>query len=365
MITITKTLDKSIDTSKWLGLPAEDCFFFDIETTGFAAHNSQLYLIGACFYENNTWNFIQWFADTFSSEEDILNAFFEKITHFKYIVSFNGDGFDIPYLTKKAMSFGIQDTFDKVGSIDIFKAVKTFKAFLKTENCKQKSIEAFLGIQRDDKYNGGELIEVYRHYLRTGDDESKKLLLLHNAEDITGMPDILPILAYGRLTDTSVCGINVPDAVISRIECDETEQEVIFSLTSDVAFPKPLKQSTRSRYVSVKDSDIQLRVRLFSGELKYFYPNYKDYYYLPVEDKAIHKSVAEYVDKAYRKKASAANCYTRKTGLFLPQAATGIDPVMMPEYKSSEKYFPCDEKFLSDTEALNRYALEIIAGLIK
>ena len=40
--------------------------------------------------------------------------------------------------------------------------------------------------------------------------------------------------------------------------------------------------------------------------LKYFYDNYKDYFYLPKEDTAIHKSVATYVDKDFRQKAKTA-----------------------------------------------------------
>ena len=32
---------------------------------------------------------------------------------------------------------------------------------------KQKSIEQFLGVHREDKYNGGQLIDVYREYLHT------------------------------------------------------------------------------------------------------------------------------------------------------------------------------------------------------
>lgn len=39
-----------------------------------------------------------------------------------------------------------------------------------------KSIEAFLGIDREDKYSGGELINVYYEYLAQKDDEKLSLL---------------------------------------------------------------------------------------------------------------------------------------------------------------------------------------------
>lgn len=49
--------------------------------------------------------------------------------------------------------------------LDIFKELSPIKPLLRLENYKQKSIEAFLGIDREDKYSGGELINVYYEYL--------------------------------------------------------------------------------------------------------------------------------------------------------------------------------------------------------
>ena len=53
---------------------------------------------------------------------------------------------------------------------------------------KQKSIEQFLGLAREDKYNGGQLIEVYREYLMTHESFLYDLLILHNEDDLKGMP---------------------------------------------------------------------------------------------------------------------------------------------------------------------------------
>ena len=61
---------------------------------------------------------------------------------------------------------------------------------------KQKAIEQFLGVEREDIYSGGQLIEVYQDYLSSQDQALLDLLLLHNADDLRGMPGILPILNY-------------------------------------------------------------------------------------------------------------------------------------------------------------------------
>ena len=60
-------------------------------------------------------------------------------------------------------------------------------------------------------------------------------------------------------------------------------------------------------------STARLRVRLFEGELRFFYDGSpKDYYYLPAEDIAVHKSIASAVDKEHRVQANASNCYGKK-----------------------------------------------------
>ena len=41
-----------------------------------------------------------------------------------------------------------------------------------------------------------------------------------------------------------------------------------------------------------------------------YYLDYKNYYYLPNEDMAVHKSVAVSVDRTHREKAAPENCYT-------------------------------------------------------
>ena len=61
-----------------LPCPVEQVCFFDIETTGLSPDISSLYLLGAAFVENGTWRLIQWYADDYISEADILSAFSGK-----------------------------------------------------------------------------------------------------------------------------------------------------------------------------------------------------------------------------------------------------------------------------------------------
>ncbi len=100
--------------------------------------------------------------------------------------------------------------------------------------------------------------------------------------------------------------------------------------------------------------------------MKYFYPNYKDYYYLPDEDAAIHKSVAAYVDREHRIQAKASTCYTKKSGLFLPQYSNNfMTPAFYKNYGEKISYFMYTESFASDYTILNKYAKHILTILFE
>ena len=187
MITTNDKFDYEILNLELLDGPAEDIVFFDIETTGFSARSTTLYLIGVVYYKNNTWNIKQWFSEHPHNEAIVLASFFEFIKDYKTIVHFNGEGFDIPYLTSKFAKYNLPYSFDNFKSLDIFKHTRKVHKLLKLENYKQKTIEKYLGIERNDKFSGGELINVYNQYLITNDEELLHILLLHNKEDIIGM----------------------------------------------------------------------------------------------------------------------------------------------------------------------------------
>lgn len=65
------------------------------------------------------------------------------------------------------------------------------------------------------------------------------------------------------------------------------------TLSLPTPLPVPVSLSVGSCYFKGENDTATLKVPLIEEELKYFYANYKDYYYLPEEDVALHKSVAD------------------------------------------------------------------------
>ncbi len=341
----------------------KDILFFDIETTGFSGETSQLYLIGCTYFDGFGWKLIQWFADTRQAEKELLDAFFAFLKRFKILVHFNGDRFDIPYLLKCCERLGLDYNFDDLVSIDIFKKIKPYRKLLKLENMKQKSIEQFLGVHREDKYNGGQLIEVYRDYLHTHEKYLFDLLILHNADDLKGMPSILPILNYADLfgSDFTLCSHKLYSY---RDEAGYSHPFVNLLWESPYNIPVPLEYSVTPLSLELHDTCLACNINLYEGTLKYFYPDPQNYYYLPLEDTAIHKSIGEYVDRSARKKATAKNCYSKKEGLFLPQFGSLWEPSFKEEYKSSLSYTLYDDEILwTDCEKNSHYAHDIFTYL--
>ncbi|MCR4842825.1 MAG: hypothetical protein K5840_06155 [Eubacterium sp.] len=71
-------------------------------------------------------------------------------------------------------------------------------------------------------------------------------------------------------------------------------------------------------FLYAREDRALLRIALYEGCLKHFYPDPENYFYFPAEDCAYHKDVAQFAAKSHRKKATASTAYTKKEGLYLP-----------------------------------------------
>lgn len=366
----------------------EDILFLDIETTGLSPKNSDIYLIGTGYFQNHSWRICQLFAESSDQEKEILTSFFRLCKDFKYVVTFNGNRFDIPFLQNKFEKYEMENPFTWLSSFDLYKQIAPYKSFLGLPDCKQKTIELYLGIDREDEYDGGKLIPVYRDYVESKDPEKLHLLLLHNSDDVKGMFGLLPILIYGSFFDMfnnlPKCSIRTDEEIDDEAhdlytlpararkvqanyykDLDGTpKKEVYMKLTLPVALPSPLSGNHDDCYFKAVGNEATLRVPLYETELKYYYSNYKDYYYLPKEDMAIHKSIAEFVDKAYREKATAENCYTKKEGQYLQEWDLVFAPFFKEDYKDKRFFFDLNENMKKSRFAMSLYASHVIAHIL-
>ena len=166
-------------------------------------------------------------------------------------------------------------------------------------------------------------------------------MLLHNREDIQNLPALFSFLAYENIFQGNVhfqrAELLVRDEKIkkncsnqteSTLEIEHSELEetnnchtsekicLKFSLPSPV--PVPLTLAPKNYLLEIKDKSLFLTVPLYQGELCYFFKDYKDYEFIPSEDRVVHKSLASMYPKEMREKAKASTAYQKMKASFLP-----------------------------------------------
>ena len=333
--------------------------FVDIETTGLKKETTSLYLIGCGYYCEDGFMTRLFFADNTSEEIDILLMFREHLLKYTHLIHFNGSKFDIPYLEYKAGVYGIPGLFDGTDQIDVYAMCKPLRYLLFPESMRQKAIEGFLGIKREDKFGGGELIEVYKHYEAYNNEADLKLLITHNREDVLGMHLIMPILFYLDFKDAPLVYEDYRINKYTDYNGDECE-EVIFEYSTPLSFPRSFVAKTESMYVkaSAKDRHLSIRLPIYSGTMKIFFDNYRDYCYIPDEDTALLRSIALTLPKDKYVKATKEKCYQNITGTFIKQPSNTFTPVLRSSYKDKKKYFKFPESF--KTEAAEDFGRQLI-----
>ena len=405
---------------------SDSLMFYDIETTGLSSRESVIYLIGCMYDDGNGPVLTQFFSESPEEEADIIRAFNELLLKHPVLVDYNGSTFDAPFIRARAEILGI-GLNPITSEIDIYRLLKPFKNLLGLKSMRMKAMEQYLGIRRDDMYDGGELIELYIKYVakkkleimrgsvpddsvsdaaphvherittvfsdETGlrligsaaSSELLEILLLHNYEDIINLPDVALLTALNGFIGGSFG--------VDGTELRESGGAVIFTLSGiDPAVTGILRRSFRNDIDSpsdlirltitpagglrtcvfiriVNDTSIELVMEAAYRELKLFFANYRDYYYLLNEDYAIHKSIGRFMDRDVCIKCTAANCYTRKTGYFLPvfekKGGALADKAYLYRQNAPDKAnYILAEDLVADTSAARIYILQLLEALL-
>ena len=352
-------------TSVFRNISLEDTLLYDIETTGLNPKSSQLYLLGILLFHKENIELIQYFAESVLNEEEILEQFFQLCQTKKVLISFNGEGFDNRFVESMAKSYGKLPLHLNLKQLDLFKLIRKRKKFYGLESCSLKSCERFLGIHREDRCSGGELISVYQEYLQDKDSEKKNMLLLHNREDIQNLPALFSFLAYENIFQGNVHfqraellvrdemkekndnhqkdnSLQIKDLELGERQNSRTTEKLClrFSLPSSV--PVPLTLTPKNFLLEIKETSLCLTVPLYQGELCYFFKDYKDYEFIPSEDRVVHKSLAAMYPKEMREKAKASTAYQKMKTSFLPVFQEG-DKVFKKTYQDKNCFIPFKE----------------------
>lgn len=177
-------------------IPMDDFILFDIETTGLSHSKSHVILIGYIIYDGKNFVLTQLFCENRSEEKELLLAFQNALASKKYYITYNGRAFDLPYTNSRFKHHSIDCAMPRSRNLDIMRLVKHNKDYFNFQDFKLKTVEKFLGIEREDTISGKESVELYELYEKTKEQNLEEKILLHNYEDILYLMECLNIVNH-------------------------------------------------------------------------------------------------------------------------------------------------------------------------
>lgn len=366
-----RIISKTIESSARISFPdlevkEGEVLFLDIATTGIKRADCRVYMIGCICRQHGEWQLTQWFDDTGLEEKHVLSSFLIFCSPFKYAVTYNGNRFDLPFLRVRIEANSLQETaaaFLSMNSIDLYGYIAPYRHLLGLPDYRQQTVEAALNTGRTDLTDGGEMVETYKKYLVLPSAGLMDQLVCRNEADVSGLLALLPLSSFSFLEDLKV---NVRRAQANYYTNHEGKKAEELLVQFDIPFRLPTRifAGLDHCYLKIDGSQGVLKIPLYTEEMKYFYANYKDYYYLPGEDMAIHKYIASYVDRNRRVQARPETCYTRKTASYLPQWDLYQTPFFKRSYEDRDIFFEFTDKIKKDRAALSDYASYVLRHII-
>ena len=176
------------------------CGVFDIETTGLNFKWDKIILTAILTIEKDVATVTQFLAEDPSEESAVVKATLDYIkeSNIDYLLTYNGDGFDIPFIRIKLKKYFDNETFPYY-DLDLYKIFKSHsKLKALSGSLSQKSMENFMGIGSDryDTIDGGKSVELYKEFVVTKDENLKELILTHNREDVIQLYRLLDLLKH-------------------------------------------------------------------------------------------------------------------------------------------------------------------------
>jgi hypothetical protein len=169
----------------------KEAFFIDIETTGLSKLYSDIISITLLVYEDDKYKIYQIFCQYKIEQPDALKYLKELIKSKKYIVTYNGNSFDIPFLAEKAKRFNVTLDFDSLIKIDLYFLMKKLRYKIDIVNLKLKTLEEYFCIERNDTIGGMDVLTLYEAYKLEPRKEFSHLILRHNYEDVYNLPIVM------------------------------------------------------------------------------------------------------------------------------------------------------------------------------
>lgn len=269
----------NITDNHYLNEIYKESIFIDIETTGLSRIYSDIISITLLVCEDDKYKIYQIFCQYKVDQGPALTYLKDFFKKRKYIITYNGNSFDIPFLIEKAQQNNVNLDFDSLIKIDLYNYMKKFKKQINTVDLKLKTVEEYFDIGRNDTLSGKDVLTLYEAYRLEPRKEFSSLILQHNYEDVYNLPFVMNNIfdLYNDLIyfNDLIVTINNNDFSIKQnsLIC---KFNVITPMSKDFinhSMNYNLKLSVVSQYL-----DIKIPLNFFKDE------NIREFYYLNNDD---------------------------------------------------------------------------------
>jgi uncharacterized protein YprB with RNaseH-like and TPR domain len=182
----------SLDRNLYNKYDFNNIAFIDIEATGFDKINNKVFAVSVGKFKDKTFMNEILFCE-YNEEKQLLEKFLELIEDKTIWCTFNGLAFDEPFIFQRLLVNGFKTPIIEK-HIDFYREIAPYRNSLDLNGYSLKDMEKYLGIQREDSFNGKECRDAYFEYLSTGDEDIKNKIILHNQEDVSNLPLLFLIL---------------------------------------------------------------------------------------------------------------------------------------------------------------------------
>ena len=182
------------------GVDLSRTIFLDTETTGLSGGSGTCaFLVGAGFFDGNSFILRQFFMQDYNQEKPVLQALSGLLSDFSHIVTYNGKSYDLPLLGTRYILNRIKSPLKFDSHLDLlFPARRIWKRRLK--DCSLSNLEnKVLGLERTADIPSYLIPQAYFDFLRTGELNKLHDIIDHNSGDILSLAALL--LQVSRLVN--------------------------------------------------------------------------------------------------------------------------------------------------------------------
>ena len=315
------------------------------------------------------------------SKLEIIEQFLSFAKDYDVLLNYKGNSFDIPFLAGRldilnkdlnSLTSQVKQRFSIIQenmihlrkiSYDLFDEIRPVKMGLGLVSTKLDVLRKLTGQTVTEKISGENISKFYvQHISRT---KLKNLIAIANTPDNSGfIGDYEP-----KYLDDDLAHISVSENpsflqdVLNRNR-DNMESVIYIARLAHIfnmrkGFYNVTLEAVETQALYIKANTFILKLYIQELSLKQFYINYRDYFYFPAEDMAMHKSVAEFADKNSKKKATPQTAYANITGNFVKIPSQYIKEenkkegcIYKESYESGNYYLPVNNILNMNNENL-------------